>query len=68
MRQAMARDWKAAMTYLERTDPEHWSRRGRVEHSGQLRTSAVEIPDDEQRMIEVARMLRDVGALPDEDG
>ena len=53
---------------LGRTDPEHWSRRARVEHSHHVRTSSVEIPDDEQRMIEVARMLRDVGALPDEDG
>ena len=63
----MASDWKAAMTFLERTDPEHWSRRGRVEHSGHLRTSSVEIPDDEQRMAEVAAMLREVGALPDEE-
>jgi len=56
------------MTFLERTDPEHWSRRDRVEHSGQVRTSSVEIPDDEQRMAEVAATLREVGALPDEEG
>jgi len=30
-REAMASDWRAAMTFLERTDPEHWSRRGRVD-------------------------------------
>jgi hypothetical protein len=68
VRQAMASDWRAAMTFLERTDPEHWSRRGRVEHSRDVRTSSVEIPDDHQRMIDVARMLREVGALPDEEG
>jgi hypothetical protein len=33
-----------------------------------MRTSAVEIPDDEARMREVAAMLREVGALPDEEG
>jgi hypothetical protein len=68
VRQAMASDWRAAMTFLERTDPEHWSRRGRVEHSGHVRTRSVEIPDDEARMREVAAMLREVGALPDEEG
>jgi hypothetical protein len=56
------------MTFLERTDPEHWARRARVEHSRDVRTSSVEIPDDEQRMAEVARILRESGALPDEDG
>jgi len=50
------------MTFLERTDPEHWSRRGHV------RTSSVEIPDDEQRMAEITAMLREVGALPDDEG
>jgi len=68
MRQAMARDWKAAMTFLERTDPEHWSRRARVEHSRDVRTSSVEIPDDHERMAKVAAMLREVGALPDDKG
>ena len=68
VRQAMANDWRAAMTYLERTDPEHWSRRARVERSEHVRTSSVEIPDDEARMAEVAAMLREVGALPDEEG
>jgi hypothetical protein len=68
VRQAMASDWRAAMTFLERTDPEHWSRRRRVGHFGHVRTSAPEIPDDEARMREVAAMLREVGALPDEEG
>jgi hypothetical protein len=56
------------MTFLERTDPEHWSRHRRVEHSSHVRTSAPEIPDDEARMAQVARMLREVGAPPDEEG
>jgi hypothetical protein len=68
IRAAMPNDWRAAMTFLERTDPENWSRRARVEHSRDVRTSSVEIPDDHQRMVEVARILRDTGALPDEDG
>jgi hypothetical protein len=66
--QAMASDWRAAMTFLERTDPEHWSRRGRVEHPGRIRTEAPETPDDHARMAEVAAMLREIGALPDEEG
>jgi hypothetical protein len=68
VRQAMASDWKAAMTFLERTDPEHWSRRYRVKHSGHLRTSAPEIPDDHERMAQVVARLREAGALPDEEG
>jgi transposase len=31
---AMPKDWKAAMTYLERKFPERWGRRERHEHSG----------------------------------
>jgi hypothetical protein len=67
VRAAMPNDWRAAMTFLERTDPEHWSRRQRVEHSGHVQTTTVEIPDDHARMVEVAQTLREIGALPDED-
>jgi hypothetical protein len=66
VRAAMPNDWRAAMTYLERTDPEHWSRRDRVAHSGQVRTSAPEIPDDHERMAQVVARLREAGALPDD--
>jgi hypothetical protein len=48
--------------------PEPTRGAGQVEHSDRVRTSSVEIPDDEQRVVEVAAMLRKVGALPDEEG
>jgi hypothetical protein len=68
VRSAMQSSWQAAMTFLERRDPENWSRRDRLEHSGHVRTGTVDIPDDEERMRKVAQMLRQVGALPDEEG
>lgn len=31
---AVQDDWRAALAYLERRDPEQWAKRNRVEHSG----------------------------------
>lgn len=34
LRKGMANDWRAAIAFLERKDPDNWGKRQRLEHSG----------------------------------
>lgn len=57
-------DWRAALAYLERRNPERWGNRSKVEHSGTVRTGEPELvaPEDEQRQ-RVTAILAEAGAL-----
>jgi transposase len=66
IREAATRSWQAAAWLLERKYPDRWGRRARLDHrhDAQPRREVVEIPNDEERLREVASILRETGALP----
>jgi hypothetical protein len=50
---AMAGNWQAAMTFLERRDPDHWGRKDRVDVMMDIR-KAVESMTDDPTEVEAA--------------
>jgi len=60
-------DWRAALAYLERRNPDRWGKRDRVEHSGSLRTGEPELvaPDSDEARRQIAELLAAAGALTD---
>lgn len=57
-------DWRAAAWILERTAPDKFGQRQEVKHTGGLRTSAPEVPDDADRLADVAGIMAEIGVLP----
>jgi hypothetical protein len=59
-------DWKASAWMLERSYPEQFGVRREVKHSGGIaaRTAAPEVPEDVDRLLTVAQLVDDIGALP----
>jgi hypothetical protein len=59
-------DQRAIEYYLERRHRERWTRATEVKHSGGIaaRTAAPAVPEDVDRLLTVAQLVEDIGALP----
>lgn len=60
-------DWRAAAFVLERGFAERWGAKAQVRHSGAVsaRTGPPEIPETAERVLTVAALMAEIGALPD---
>lgn len=65
-RERRGHDWKAAAFLLERRHPDRWGQKQTIKLPGFVPRREVDVPLDQERLDEVAEILRNTGALPTE--